>query len=194
MKDKYIVRQLSCGVQLERWVSLFFFFCKCRGSGNWMQNNTRKCSQMILSPSYNNVRLTWETCGFNKTGPLLTQHAAGWRHFADYSQDALSAGLGMVRGLHGRRILPQVFSHTLQDTEELKARIRQDVCNITKVILRGVTASATDCSSALQIGVLTWWTWFLKINFCSCLSNGITMFLSSSNTHFIHLICFYFIF
>jgi hypothetical protein len=56
-----------------------------------------------------------------------------------------------------------------------------------------VTAATMDCSNALQIGVLTWWTWFLKINFCYCLSIGVTM-LSSSNTRFIHLTCFYFIF
>lgn len=127
-----------------------------------------------------------------------------WGHCPP-NYDTLSPGLGMFCGRHSRRILrasdfflwgylkEELYTHILQDIEEMKTRICLEVCSITKDILRGVTAATMDCSSALQIGVLTWWTWFLKIYFSYCLSNGVTM-LSSSNTHFIHLICFYFIF
>ena len=127
-----------------------------------------------------------------------------WGHCSP-SYDTLSPGLGMFCGRHSRWILrashfflrgylkEKAYSHRFQDTEEMKIRICLEFCNITRDILRGVTAGTMDCSSALQIGVLTWWTWFLKINFCYCCSSGVTM-MSSSNTRFIQLICFYSIF
>jgi len=73
----------------------------------------------------------------------------------------------MFCGRHSRRILrasdfflwgylkEELYTHILQDIEEMKTRICLEVCSITKDILRGVTAATMDCSSALQIGVLT---------------------------------------
>jgi len=97
----------------------------------------------------------WETCGFNKMGHCPP------------SCDRLSPGLGMFCGHHSCRILrasvfilwgylkEKMYYHRFQDIEEMKTRICLEVCDITKDILRGVTTAATDCSSALQIGVLT---------------------------------------
>jgi hypothetical protein len=73
----------------------------------------------------------------------------------------------MFCGRHSRRILgasvfflwrylkEKVYSHRFQDIEEMKTRICLEVCNITKGILCGVASAATDCSSALQVGVIT---------------------------------------
>lgn len=52
------------------------------------------------------------------------------------------------------------------------------------------TPSVTDCSSTLQTGELPWGDIIFKNQFCYFYPT----FLSSSNTRFIHLIWFYFIF
>jgi hypothetical protein len=79
---------------------------------------------------------------------------------AVYSQNVLSPGLEVFRGLHCHRIWhllalgggggfwkQKVLFHRQQDIEGLKARIRQEV-------LRGVMdIFRTDCSSALQTRV-----------------------------------------
>jgi hypothetical protein len=55
--------------------------------------------------------------------------------------------LSVIAGVDNTRLFPmgylkeKVFSHRLQDIEELKARILQEVCSITNDVLRGMIGS-----------------------------------------------------
>ena len=144
-----------------------------RGSSNC---ECRTIDANVYRLSYPRVWLTSDWCGelvasirWGRSPPSSLQHGNAsqvmlWcivSRFGDVSWAPKSDFTAPNFFLWGY-LKEKAYSNRFQDIEELKTRIRLEVCNVMKDIRRGVTATATDCSSALKIVVFSWWTWFLK--------------------------------
>jgi len=112
MIDWSIVRKLMFGVQLDQWVPPTPPF---NDNGEALTVNAEWHIQMLtdyLIPNYSNVRLMWETCGFNKMGPLPTQLWHIISRFGDVLWPSQSSVFESVRlfpmGIFKRR---SVLSH-----------------------------------------------------------------------------------